>query len=43
MGRMGKYNRLIINAIDNRLKLHGEIINQIKAETKQSLYYIPDH
>ena len=41
MAHMGKYNRLVINAIDNRLKLHGEIIEQLKAAAKQRLYFIP--
>jgi chromosome partitioning protein len=41
MGHIGAYNRLIINAVDNRLKLHGEIIEDVKKESKQKAYFIP--
>jgi chromosome partitioning protein len=41
MGRMGAYNRLVINAVDNRLKLHGEIIDDVKKKSTQKSYFIP--
>ena len=41
MGRMGTYNRLVVNAVDHRLKLHGEIIEDIKKASKQKAYFIP--
>ena len=41
MGRMGAYNRLVINAVDHRLKLHDEIIEDVKKAAKQKAYFIP--
>jgi chromosome partitioning protein len=35
------YNRLIFNAVDNRIKQHSEITQSITASAKQKIYMIP--
>jgi chromosome partitioning protein len=41
IGKIGKYNRLILNAVDHRIKLHGEIIDTVKHTAKQKTYMVP--
>jgi chromosome partitioning protein len=35
------YKRLVINAVDNRIKQHSEIINKVKAASQQAIYLLP--
>jgi chromosome partitioning protein len=41
MGKIGSYRRLLLNAIDRRLKLHDELVAKIKETAQQMFYCIP--
>jgi chromosome partitioning protein len=38
---IAEYKRIIINGIDGRIKRHAEIVAQIKAQMKQTIYMLP--
>jgi len=38
---IAEYKRLIINALDGRIKRHAEILAKIKASAKQAIYTLP--
>jgi len=38
---IAQYNRLIVNAIDGRIKRHAEILEKIKSGAKQTVYTLP--
>jgi cellulose biosynthesis protein BcsQ len=38
---IAEYKKLVINGIDGRIKRHAEIVDRIKANSKQTVYTIP--
>ena len=38
---IAEYKRLVVNALDGRIKRHTEILGKIKADTKQMVYTLP--
>ena len=38
---IAEYKRLIVNAMDGRIKRHAEILAKIKADAKQTIYTLP--